>query len=264
VRLRAIADSGVKVPDLADTVGPVSERNCIGAKSPGGEQQEENDQAVTPWQLCCHKVNSIRPMVLASLCPQERSPNKIVPTAQREWNAAVGAPWVVGDSMVGSQRVVNQGTTAGGDERACRGQSVRSSEEAGNDRGAKGRRKVVVEVGMVPSRKGRRSAARLCASARWRIAGVRSVGNQWAARKRVSGAIACAAGALLPNALRRVPQPTHRQPLTGKPDAGNLPVRFGREGERNFRSSYPHRFLDFSTALLCHRLFSIGFEAGSD
>jgi len=55
-------------------------------------------------------------MVLASLRAQERSPNKIVPTAQREWNAAVGAPWVVGDSMVGSQREVNQGTTAGGDK----------------------------------------------------------------------------------------------------------------------------------------------------
>jgi len=71
-------------------------------------------------------------MALASLRAQERSPNKIVPTAQMEWNAAVGAPWVVGDSMVGSQREVNQGTTAGGDKRACRGQSVRSSEEASN------------------------------------------------------------------------------------------------------------------------------------
>ena len=40
--------------------------------------------------------------------------------------------------MVGSSGDVNQGTTVGGDERACRGQSVRSSWEAGNDRGAKG------------------------------------------------------------------------------------------------------------------------------
>jgi hypothetical protein len=31
--------------------------------------------------------------------------------------------------MVGSSGDVNQGTTVGGDERACRGQSVRSSEE---------------------------------------------------------------------------------------------------------------------------------------
>jgi len=50
VRLRALFDSRVRVHDLADTVGPVSERNCTGAITPGGEQREENDQAVTPWQ----------------------------------------------------------------------------------------------------------------------------------------------------------------------------------------------------------------------
>ena len=172
---------------------------------------------------------------------QERSPNEIVPAALREWIAAAGAPQVVGDSMVGSHREVNQGTTAGGDERACRGQSVRSSVEAGNDRGAKGRRNVVVAAGMDPSHEVRRSAARLCASVRWRIAGVQADRGQWAARKRVSEARACAAGALLPNALRRVPEPAHREPRTGKPDAGNLPVRFGREGERYIRSSYPHQ-----------------------
>ena len=41
-------DSGVKVPDLADTEGPVTESNCIGAITPGGEQLEVNDQSVTP------------------------------------------------------------------------------------------------------------------------------------------------------------------------------------------------------------------------
>ena len=41
-------NSAVKVRDLADTVGPVTERNCIGAISPGGEQLEVNDQSVTP------------------------------------------------------------------------------------------------------------------------------------------------------------------------------------------------------------------------
>ena len=142
MRLRALFDSRVKVPDLADTVGPVSERNCIGAISPGGEHREENDQAVTPWWSNRHNVNSIRSAVLASLRAQRRSPNKIVLPALREWNASGREPQMVGDSRVGSQRDVNQGTTVGGDERACRGQRVRSSEEAGNDRGAKGRRKV--------------------------------------------------------------------------------------------------------------------------
>src|SRR5258705_9766169 len=77
---------------------------------------------------------------------------------------------MTGDRMVGSSGDVNQGTTAGGDKRCCRGQSVRSSEEAGNDRGAKERRKAVPEGERRPSREGRRSAVRLCASARRRTA----------------------------------------------------------------------------------------------
>ena len=47
VRLRAHRNSRVRVPDLADTEGPVAERNCIGAIPPGGEQREANDQSVT-------------------------------------------------------------------------------------------------------------------------------------------------------------------------------------------------------------------------
>ena len=142
--------------------------------------------------------------------------------------------------MAGSSDDVNQGTTVGGDERACRGQSVRSSEEAGNDRGAKGRRNVVVTAGVQPTHKGRRSAARLCASVRGRLAGVQAAGDPWAALKGVSGAQACAAGALLLNALRRVPEPAHREPRTGKPDAGNPPVRFGRAGRSLTLLSDPH------------------------
>lgn len=47
---------------------------------------------------------------------------------------------------------------------------------------------------------------------------------------QVSRAEACAAGATLLNVLSRVPEPVHREPQTGKPDAGEPPVRFGREG----------------------------------
>ncbi len=210
MRLKALIDSRVKVPDPADTVRPVSERNCIGAIPPGGEHRDENDQAVTSWRLNRHRVNSIRPVVLASLRTQERSPNEIGPAAQREWIAAVGAPQVVGDSMVGSQRDVNQGTTVGGEDRAYRGQSVPSSWEAGNDRGAKGRRSVVVAAGVDPSHKGRRSAGRLNASVRWRIAGVSTVGGQWAVRKRISPAQAGAAGRGPLNAWPSEPEPAHR------------------------------------------------------
>ena len=128
VRLSALIDSRVKVPDLADTVGPVSERNCLGAIPPGGEPQEESDLAVTPWRSNRHNVNSIRPAVLAEpASATASSPNKIVLPALREWNASGREPQMVGDGMWGSSRDVNQGTTAGGDARAGRGQSVRSS-----------------------------------------------------------------------------------------------------------------------------------------
>ena len=187
VRLRALFDSRVKVPDLADTGGPVSERNCIGAIPPGGEQLKVNEQSVTRFPPG-NKVNSIRSAVLASLLGKRRSPNEIVLPALREWNASGREPQMVGDSMDGSQRDVNQGTTVGGNQRACRGQSVRSSEEAVNDRGAKGRRNVVGAASVDPSRKGRRSAARLCASVRGRLAGVQTAGDPWAALKGVSGA----------------------------------------------------------------------------
>jgi hypothetical protein len=93
---------------------------------------------------------------------------------------------------------------------------------------------------LTPSHKGRCSAARLSASVRGRLAGEHADGDQCAALKGVSGARACAAGALLLYALRRVPEPVHREPLTGKPDAGNPPVRFGRAGRSPNLPSDPH------------------------
>ena len=140
VRLRAHMDSGVRVPDLADTEGPATESNCVEAIPPGGEQLEVNEQSVTRRDTQ-RQVNSIRSAVLASLRAKWRSPNKIERPALREWSASGREPQMVGDGMFGSPCGVNQGTTVGG-KRAGRGQSPRSSEEAGNDRGAKGRRKM--------------------------------------------------------------------------------------------------------------------------
>src|SRR5512141_2238468 len=71
-------------------------------------------------------------------------------------------PQMIGDGMVGSSSDVNQGTTAGG-QRTGRGQSPRSSKEAGNDRGAKGGRDVVWPDSEQASQKGPGSAARLFA-----------------------------------------------------------------------------------------------------
>ena len=135
VRLKAQLDSRVKVPDLADTEWPITESNCAGAITPGGEQLEVNDQSVM-------QVNSIRSAVSDEPAREGRSPNKIELSAWRQWIASDREPQMVGDRMVGNPSDVNQGTTAGG-KRTGRGQSPRSSEEAGNDRGAKGGRDVV-------------------------------------------------------------------------------------------------------------------------
>ena len=198
VRLRAHMNSRVKVPDLADTVGPVTESNCIGAITPGGEQLNVNNQSVTP-DLREEDQSELDSVGGVDEPPSERrSPNKIERPAQREWIAAGRAPQMVGDRMVGSSCDVNQGTTVGGAKRVCRGQSVRSSWETGNDRGAKGRRNVVVNAGSNPSHKDQRSAlwadrvgvteSRLGLTDR----------SQWAAWKQVSGTQVCAAGATLP------------------------------------------------------------------
>jgi hypothetical protein len=240
VRLKAHLDSRVQVPDLADTVGPVTESNCAGAISPGGKQLEVNDQSVTMFSLE-DTVNSIRSAVSGEPAERWRSPNKIVLPAQREWIASGRGPQMVGDGMIGSPGEVNQGTTAGG-ERAGRGQSPRSSDEAGNDRGAKGDRDVVLGAVGTPSQKGPGSAARLCARMHRRTGpGVPRRPDSGPPVKQVSGAQACAAGATLPKALSRVPEPVHQRPRTGKPDAGEPPVRFGW-GATEQSVLYPHVF----------------------
>ena len=85
VRLRAHWNSRVRVPDLADTVGPVAERNCIGAKPPGGEQREANDQSVTQSaETGGHReLDSVGGS--GESARARRSPNEIELPALREW-----------------------------------------------------------------------------------------------------------------------------------------------------------------------------------
>jgi len=180
VRLRAHRNSRVKVPDLADTVGPVTESNCIGAITPGGEQLKVNHQSVTKCARMGGRSELDSVGGFGEPARAWRSPNEIVRPALREWNASGRKPQMVGDRMVGSSGEVNQGTTAGGDKRFCRGQSVRSSQEASNDRGAKGRRKAVPGNERGPSHEGRRSAARLSASVRRKAASPTPGRWQWA------------------------------------------------------------------------------------
>jgi hypothetical protein len=244
VRLRAHLDSRVEVPDLADTVGPVTESNCAGAISPGGKQLKVNDQSVTRPPVG-GKVNSIRSAVLASLRAKWRSPNEIVLPVLREWMASGREPQMVGDGMIGSPSDVNQGTTVGG-KRAGRGQSPRSSEEAGNLRGAKGDRDVVLGAVGTSSQKGLGSAARLFARMRRKTGlGIPRRPDSEPPGKQVSGARVRAAGATLLKAWSRVPEPVHQRPRTGKLDAGEPPVQFGW-GATEQSVLYPHQWPSFS------------------
>ena len=142
MRLRAHLNSAVKVRDLADTVGPVIESNCIGAISPGGEQLKVKDQSVTATSLAGGQCELDSVGGFGEPARERRSPNKMMLPAWSQWKATGRKPQMVGDRMVRSSGVVKPGTTMGGNERVHRGQSVRSSEETSNDRGAKGRRKV--------------------------------------------------------------------------------------------------------------------------
>jgi len=243
VRLRAHWNSRVKVPDLADTEGPVTESNCIGAIPPGGEQLEVNHQSVTASVR--RDGESELDSVSGSGEPASpgRSPNKIERPALRQWNASGREPRMVGDRMMGSSGDVNQGTTVGDDERACWGQSVRSSEEASNDRGAKGRRKAVLGAEQRPSREGRRSAARLSASVRRKTAWPRLVCWQWAARNRVSGFVRTAR---LVCSLRTSRDTYLSQPIGGcRLESRMREICLSGLGGRGsaLRSSYPHHTL---------------------
>jgi hypothetical protein len=231
----------VEVPDLADTVRPVTESSCIGAIPPGGEQLEVNHPSVTASARRGGQSELDSVGGSGELASAGRSPNKIERPALREWNASGREPPMVGDRMVGSSGDVNQGTTAGDDERACRGQSVRSSAEASNDRGAKGRRKAVLGAELRPSHEGRHSAVRLCVSARRKTAWPRLVCRQWAARHRVSGS---ARTARLACFLRTSRNTRLSQPIDGcRLESRMREIRLSGLGGRGsaLRSSYPHR-----------------------
>ena len=198
-----------------------------------------NEQSVTTIPRIGNKVNSIRSAGLASRHSPGEAHNKIALPAQREWNAAGGGPQMIGDGMHGSSRDVNQGTTAGG-QRTGRGQSPHSSDEASNDRGAKEGRDVVFGSVVDPSRKGLCSAVRLSAQMQGQnLLGYRCYPNSEPPGIQVSGAQAYAAGATLLRALSRVPEPVYPRPRTGKPDAGEPPVRFGW-GATEQSVPYPH------------------------
>jgi len=213
--------------------------NCLGAIPPSGEQLERNEPSVTTIPCTGNKVNAIRSAELASRHSHGEAHNTIALPAQGEWSAAGGGPQMIGEGRPGSSSDVNQGTTTG-DERASRGQSVRRSAEASNDRGAKGRRKAVLGAGWRPSRKGRHRAARLSVLARWQTAWLKPACQQWAAHDWVSRSaktvrLACS---LQKSGNHRLSQPND----DCRPESRmreNRPSGLG--GRRSAsRSSYPH------------------------
>ena len=170
VRLRGRSHSGVQVPVRPKIHRPVTEGYCV-VVTRGGELPEVNCQSVT-FVLKRNKVNSIRPDGRASLralcearpaAQASREGKSFVPNGagQREHDrvlketvnrrkAAVSPEG--GWRQNGRKRERSkQGDLPGTERRSWpqwpeeppgRSQSVHSSDEARNERGAKGRRKV--------------------------------------------------------------------------------------------------------------------------
>ena len=126
----------------------VSNRNCVVATR-GGEQRNENDQSVTQTAQAGGRGE------LDSVGVDGRAFERVAKPVGAGVNplAAGRSPVVapmVGDGMAGSPSVIIRETRRGQavfmaprpEEPLDRSQSVRSSEEARNERGAKGRRKV--------------------------------------------------------------------------------------------------------------------------
>ena len=126
----------------------VSNRNCV-AVMRGGEQRNENDQSVT------QTARVGRRRELDSVGVDGRAfERKVKPVGAGANPLAAGRSPVValmvGDGMAGSPPAIIRETRRGQaafmaakpEEPPGGSQSVRSSQEAGNDRGAKGRRKV--------------------------------------------------------------------------------------------------------------------------
>ena len=119
----------------------VAEGNC-GAARHRGEQPEANNPAQNRMPM---RLNSIRPVRLRPACiakvkPVAQAMLKAPPNHVREVTIKSGR--VIGVGGVGKCQRESQETCAGARRERRRSQSPRSSCEAGNDRGAKGGRKV--------------------------------------------------------------------------------------------------------------------------
>ncbi len=120
------------------------------------------------------------------------------------------------------------GDADAGFPRPGRSQSVHSSEEASNDRGAKGHRKLVGAMTAEGHTAIQHSAQKAVRAGAAKAAGNR-VALRGAAETRMPRKRHGPDGAV--KRLPRLGQPISFRPATGKPDARNGPVRFGGRGE---------------------------------
>jgi hypothetical protein len=150
VRLSRRWDGAVEVGFCAVKSRAVSNRNCVAVRR-GGEQRNENDQSVTQTAQAGGRGE------LDSVGVDGRAFERVAKPVGAGVNplAAGRSPVVapmVGAGMAGSPGAIIRETRRGQaafmakspEEPPGGSQSVRSSDEAGNDRGAKGRRKVDV------------------------------------------------------------------------------------------------------------------------
>ena len=218
-------------PLRAEHWRPVAEGNCV-IERWGGEQPEANHQSVSNDML-----NSIRPDALASLLANGEARNRKParkgrgqlrrPTSWTDREHGVGVHGVAGDGMVSRGGDVNRGSRAGSrdgvhglwpEEPSPEGDRalIRAWKRSNARRAKEGRE---MERGCASEGvNGWRSAVRLCAPA--------TMGSASPDDSRLS--------------LNRKERPVPGLPgqrsfqrsatITGKPDAGDPPVRFGRGG----------------------------------
>ena len=148
VRLRRRGDRAVEVRSCAAKSRAVSNRNCAAARQ-GGEQRERE----RPVRNTDSSGGSRRELdsvgVDGRACERKAKPVEAGANPLAAGRSPVVAP-MVGDGMAGSPPAIIRETRRGQaafmalepEEPPGGSQSVRSSQEAGNDRGAKGRRKV--------------------------------------------------------------------------------------------------------------------------
>ena len=138
----------MKVRSCAVKNRAVSNRNCVAVRR-GGEQRNENDQSVTQGgpEAVRRELDSVG--VDGRAFERKVKPVGAGINPLAAGRSPVVAP-MVGDGMAGSPPAIIRETrreqaafmALWPEEPPGGSQSVRSSEEAGNDRGAKGRRKV--------------------------------------------------------------------------------------------------------------------------